>query len=734
LARALVLLAIGMAAGAAAAWLVVVDGERGSDSPAAQALSGAESEAASRAESAPAAATSADGFASERLAAYEHAMSVDSAAQIESLILETARTLPSPRPRMRLEALLARYAEIDVARATRFAQSLAFDANLLAPLYRIWAETDSDAAFGGLSSLRPRAEQRQVALAVLDVIGNDADGIERVAASLPDADRLSFEIDALLARAEDDPMAALEETFALDRLSVQRLVQLRLAETVARLDPQASLAQAGRIENPSTRTAFIANVLGAWARIDADAVFDYIAGPGRGRFTEQDMAYVVSILGAADPKRLQESLDLFSPVNRRNAERRIIQSMARTDVGAALERLASLPSGPDSDSMRRSIAGEFGRQDPEGALAWARTLAPPDEQVFEDVVRGIARTDIDRALDVIIDEVQDPTSVFRDTMPSPASLLLSALSGSPDAFPRVADRLLSLDDGSPASPFASGGLTMVALWSSRDPETALNWSLENIDRFNPSYLPTLFGQIAQNSPELAMQSLGRVPPEQREGFIRGIASGLAQNDLERGLSFLEGLRGEPGFADGYRTILLGAGRGNPVAVARLIQSATVPREALDVASSVAGYWAQQDAPAAAQWVGGWLTDQGDAAVVSSAVRSVAMAWARTDSAAARAWVIGMPDGAARDSGLAAYLSVSAGASGTLDSALLASFSSDAARQRAASGAIVQIGRANPAEARRLLDMHISDAEIRRRAEENLARTGGSGSATISLPF
>src|SRR5690606_17302647 len=110
----------------------------------------------------------------------------------------------------------------------------------------------------------------------------------------------------------------------------------------------------------------------------------------------------------------------------------------------------------------------------------------------------------------------------------------------------------------------------------------------------------------------------------------------------------------------------------------------------------------------------------------NAVGNVAGAWAQSDPDAARNWVLSFPRGDMRDAAMTTYLAAAAATSGSLDARVLSAYGSEAARQNGASRAIVAIGRADPDEARRLIDLHITDPDIRRRTEEQLAQTGGSG--------
>src|SRR5690606_17169137 len=104
-----------------------------------------------------------------------------------------------------------------------------------------WAAADPDAVLVELSALSPPARQREVALAVLAALGGGDASLSRVAAMLPEADRLSFHIDALARRAESDPLSALTGALALDVGAARRLAVPRIAAVAAGLDPSSAL-------------------------------------------------------------------------------------------------------------------------------------------------------------------------------------------------------------------------------------------------------------------------------------------------------------------------------------------------------------------------------------------------------------------------------------------------------------------------------------------------------------
>jgi hypothetical protein len=252
----------------------------------------------------------------------------------------------------------------------------------------------------------------------------------------------------------------------------------------------------------------------------------------------------------------------------------------------------------------------------------------------------------------------------------------------------------------------------------------LQWAVANADRLDGSALTSLAQQTAQTNAALATSTLDRLPPQHHAAWLRGAAGGIAQNDPNAALRFIEPYRGRPEYDQALTTVVSRMAQNDPPAAARLLASAPSSPQINAAMVNVAGNWAQRDPAAAAQYV----QSLRDPAAQASAAGTVASVWARSDADAAQRWVLSMPSGQTRDNAINSYLT-SAAASGGFDARVLAAYSNDRDRQNGASRAIVQLGRSNLEEARRLLDLHVTDPAVRRQAEEQLARTGGSGGST-----
>lgn len=667
-------------------------------------------------------AVSSGAIVSARVATYQRALEATDVIDLESMIELTAS---APRSRARdldLAALMARLAELDPGRAVAFARSAYLDTPLLIQAFQALARVDTAAAVAGLASVAPAATQRRVAFALLDVVGLNDDGIERIATALPDYARQSFELDALLARARIDPAGVMREVVSRNGVALQSYILPRLAEVAVEGDPAAALVLGDFIEDYNFRLAYGNAVLAAWAELDPEAVFAFleIAEPADLSMSADAFA----ALARYDSDRLLAMVEQLPPAVRTNARRAAMQSLAERDPEAALALLDTMSPGQDRDSMLSTIAQTYGRRNPEFAMAWVKTLSPPSPAAMQGVLQGIAAVDSDRAIDLFIEEIENQTSQ-PNTSTLPSTLLLpmifSSMASSGTDPSRLADRILALDNPQLRSQLS----VAISIWATRDGDAALSWTLANVDRLDPFALRNVAQRMATDDLDLALSTLDRLPPSHRGGWVEGVASLMAQTDIDRARDFLEQLRGQPGYEQAYGVVAQSMAQRDPAAAARMLDEAPASSALQSASFTVAREWANRDPAAAARWA----LDLDDAQLQRNAISNIASVWAQRDAAAAERWLLALSRGPGRDAAADGYIGAAAQV-GRFEPRLLEAYSSAAARQRGASRAAVAIARTDPVEAKRVLDTYVTDPAIRAQAEEQLTRTSGAGSAAF----
>jgi hypothetical protein len=237
-------------------------------------------------------------------------------------------------------------------------------------------------------------------------------------------------------------------------------------------------------------------------------------------------------------------------------------------------------------------------------------------------------------------------------------------------------------------------------------------------------------QVADADPARAIAMLDQVPVAQKAGWVAGIARRVASVDPQQAIGLVERMRGQPGFGAAYGNVAREIARTDPTIAAEMLSN---PRGQLTVseltsaASAVAVEWAGQNPDAAARWV----ASLEGSPLQPQAMSSLVQRWAVTDTERSGQWLLSMPQGAARDTALRSYLSIAA-QSGRFPADMLDAFSNEQLAQQGAATAIEQIGRRDVDEARRLLDIYVTDERFRTSVEDSLARFGGSGGGNVFI--
>lgn len=645
----------------------------------------------------------------ERAALYRLAAEADRAT-LESLVTQVA-ALPKLASRaLALELLLTRYGELDAPAAAALARKLTLEPAVLAPLFAAWARRDSSGALRALGDF-PASTARTIGVALLEVIGNDDLGIIRVLGAAPQVDEDRFRTDAAIAKATVDPEGAVDDALRLPPSRRQGALA-EIAAAWVKTDPYGALAHVDYIEDSELRNSFKGSVLRTWAALDTDSMLEYLVDLSP---AEQEEAIRVGGVQTAvtmlDPVRALETADSLAGEFGSMLRRAALMSLAQDDPLAALRRVEALAPGNERDQLMSVIAQSYGRADPTGAIAWAQSLSP---QLLTSVMMGVARTDPERALEVMLTL---PSGMDQQRMMQ-LIVMNNTLSSSQTAA--FADRILAQQN--------RGNMLqlMTAAWAQRAPADALEWLLANRAAGTARAIPLAGMNLARTDPAAATRYLDRIPTELRASWISAVAEGYAQKDARAAASWLTQYRGEPGYDAAVGAVAARTATHDPVAAARMFDSVDVTQapDAPGNARAIAATWARKDPAAAAAWA--HSLPHGDTA--AGAVSSVASQWVARDAAAARNWAIGLPRDELRDAALVQVLGATAGTPGA-EAALVESFSSPAAQQRGLNEAVRIIASRDVEVARRLADQYLTDPGTRRAAERFIEQ-----GATSGMPF
>ena len=630
----------------------------------------------------------------ERAQLYQRIASIESTAELERLARATvaaqddAGALPDTAAPP-LELIFERYFELDPAGAATLASELlrSRSPSLLFSLYSRLAQADVNAALAALSQIDDAVAARSVAMAVLRGLGADERAYELVLASLQGAAREQFVVDALPQLATTAPQKALDAALALTDPAKRSGLAMTVVSTWASNAPSQAIAAVDGIAVPALQAQLHAAVLRSWR--DTGSLFAHVE--------------------TLSPERLSEAL--MSGV---------LERLAGADTQRAAALVAKLPAGEARTRLLPQVGSRYAQQDPEGAVAWARTLDPPAPELVANAVRFVASRDPLRAFDLAasLDDPQRTQTYF------------SIVNGSTDAvqMPALASRVVRLDDGPVKTQLI---MSLVQLWAERrdDPEGALAWISANEASVPPEAFERVGFLYARSDPTAAAAYVDRVPNRARAAWIAAVTVGYATTDVQEATQFLERFRGEPGFDRGAPQLAMQIAETDPAAAARLL--ASVGTRGADGASpeiAIARSWAQRDPASAAAWALDLPPMQR-----SIALQIITGAWGSQDPAGVSRWALAMPSGDRRDQALIA--AIRARGAAPLDPALLAAFSQDRMRQGGVMTMILATAQTDAAAARRLIDEQLTDPRLRAQAEEvveSFAR--GTAPTPIGGPF
>lgn len=563
----------------------------------------------------------------------------------------------------------------------------------------------SEAEIATLASLSPPSAQRAAALSLLAALGNDDATIARIAAELPQANRLAFRLDALERRAASDPDSALRSALALRTSAARQLALPRIARAAAATDTASALGRAALIGDRGLRHLYLGSVASVWAESDAASALAWLESTVPAQLAAQAAAKPLQAIAASDSRLLLERIDELAPALQPIAREAAILNLATSDTNAAIAVLDALPAGRQRHELEAAVAEIFARADPAAAVAWALTR-PDARTAVEGALFGAARVDYDLAVELALETL--------DTIPINSIYSLQE-SGGGD-FADFVDRLFTADLENRESLMQQ----TLTYWPQADAKAALEWVSRNPESLNSIALYRLTLDGGREQPELAIAILDQVPAELRGPWLAGIAAGMAEADADRALAFVEQHRGEAGYADALGGIVDSMAESDPAAAAALVE-----RSGARAAGRVAWAWAQRDPDAASAWV----ADLDNTEQRLDGVVNLASNWSRIDHEAAIDWLLELPPDQARDFGLQSAVQTATSRTGRLDPQLLEEIGDELIRGRTAVNALVVLARSDDEQARRLIDEHIDDPALRQQALRQIAEQSGGADIT-----
>jgi len=417
-------------------------------------------------------------------------------------------------------------------------------------------------------------------------------------------------------------------------------------------DPLAALAAAEQLP-ARLQKAVKAVIDREWARLDAAGYLAFVeANPeyleeltGRGHYEPEpilERSAGIRLLLASDPLSVVSLADNLSSRLGITLKVLALSAYAELDPSAAIALVERMPRGQKRDEALAGIAEGYALADPEGALAWASSLSPAPPAVLANVLQGIARNDIHRAVQLGLQIEMSSASVGNvPQFPPINTVILNAAEDSVQAA-LVADGLLATDAARRDDLLER----LLQGWAEHDPESLIGWVRTNAARVDGEILSGAAYALASRDPALAARYTDQMPFVLRASWIERVAQGYATADPAGALDWISQYRGQEGYEVGMRLVVVNYAVDDPAMAARALQTADEEIQ-LGAARTVADRWARQDGAAAAEWALG-LTN---ASVRAAALPEAVGAWMSQSSQAAEDWTLRLPRSQDRDQAL-----------------------------------------------------------------------------------
>ncbi len=590
-------------------------------------------------------------------------------SEVQNLIYQANRVADESDRRAALSILFLRLTDIDPRSAVAIASQPQFRGNnsIESSIWRLWSRTDFGEALAAAKTLEPQSRKEfaaQIMYVANGLTGNEK--TRRIQAELGVAPSNSVKYRYLRELADESAQRAFDYINGLHSMQEQITALQYLSTIVARNNPQQAPKFAALIEKAALRTHYTNGVKKVLAE-------DYPQ-----KIIEQHLRQPRS---AQDRRYLSVAL----------------ASLAKTDLESALKYFDQLGNSPSNLSLASSLLQAMVQSDPERTLEWARSRENIGGQnLYQYAVMAVANVDAELALR----EIDDYSGEYQKD-----EMYVVVLSAIAKTDPKRATLLLEqIPDGERKNAAAQ---TISVYWAQSDPESAMNWAIENQNRFGPEVLAQASTMYIMQNPDAAIQMLPGLDKKTQRDWSQKIVGALMQTQsLSAATTFVEQHRDSPIHAELLSVLI-------PQIAARDIDTAldTIgrmsPGKHRDQAYvDIVNQRVQVDPYQTA----GLLSAINDENLRARAAASLVNSWARSDLAAAGAWVESQPAGAARDSAIAVLVNRHPAGDAKFLS-LIDAMADEKLRKQTRTSYVVRVGQHNSERALNLLNgMNFTDAE------------------------
>jgi hypothetical protein len=337
-----------------------------------------------------------------------------------------------------------------------------------------------------------------------------------VVALLPEADRVSFRIEALAELAATDPSGALEGALMLDSSAARRRAIEAIAAVSVMADPDAALAWLDRISDPSLNLAFLHSAVLTWAEIDPAASIEYLQDADAALFGTFGARPILDRVADREPALLLSAAGEFPRPLQSTITDAALRAIGEQNPAEAIALLEASSDPNERGALLIGIGANYARGDPDTALERVLALEPASRVAAGSVLNEIAQVDFDRAVAIALE---------RPTINDYTSLAALPIHAHLERAPELAERLLAAGAGHES---ALGVLTRD--WAMEQPDEALDWALANRASLRDIDFLWIATYTARRNAAGAAAVFERLPPEVGESWVSGLMSDFVQQD------------------------------------------------------------------------------------------------------------------------------------------------------------------------------------------------------------
>ena len=251
------------------------------------------------------------------------------------------------------------------------------------------------------------------------------------------------------------------------------------------------------------------------------------------------------------------------------------------------------PGGMGAQGPGEIIAGEWAKQDPAAAMAWASSLKTNSSAAMTSVISQVAKTDPAKAAEMV------------------GSMAADAQKG---AYETIAKQ-----------------------WGAKDFSAAQAWANGLPEDQRGAALSAAIAGLAQSSPELAAAEIGKMTDADAiRDAVPTVAKNYARSDVRGSMDWLNSLDNDDAKRDAMREVMPIWSSADSSAAMDFIKAQTSP-EVKDRAAETYVWSNRNSPPAELAEVAGMITDEGDR---NRATGIVAARWMQEDKVAATEFING----------------------------------------------------------------------------------------------